>query len=171
MVEPTESESLAELDHFCDAMIINRGEIAKSRGRGTTHSSTPHRGCAAQGRLGCMPTARAGGPSGGFAEAAEILVMGRVDNVCGDRNLFCSCVPVSSSPAEFTAMAVSVFDLVGIGPSSSHTVGPMRAARYSRCAADRAGSPPPRGGAPLRIARRLAGHGSIKAVLLGLMGQ
>ena len=34
------------------------------------------------------------------------------------------------SPAEFSHMAVSVFDLfkIGIGPSSSHTVGPMRAA-------------------------------------------
>jgi L-serine dehydratase len=73
-------------------------------------------------------------------------------------------------------MAVSVFDLfkIGIGPSSSHTVGPMRAARMftQRLAGD---------GALPRTARVQAhlygslgatgkGHGSDKAVLLGLMG-
>ncbi len=73
-------------------------------------------------------------------------------------------------------MAVSVFDLfkVGIGPSSSHTVGPMRAARMFalRLAQD----------AQLQATRRVQavlygslgatgkGHGSDKAVLLGLMG-
>ncbi|MDP4302076.1 L-serine ammonia-lyase [Leptothrix discophora] len=74
-------------------------------------------------------------------------------------------------------MAVSVFDLfkIGIGPSSSHTVGPMRAARMfvERLAGD---------GLLARVARiecRLhgslgatgKGHGSDKAVLLGLMGE
>ncbi|CAH0351711.1 L-serine ammonia-lyase [Aquabacterium sp. CECT 9606] len=74
-------------------------------------------------------------------------------------------------------MAISVFDLfkVGIGPSSSHTVGPMRAARLfvSRLGSD---------GRLARATRLTAelfgslgatgkGHGSDKAVLLGLMGQ
>ena len=74
-------------------------------------------------------------------------------------------------------MAVSVFDLfkIGIGPSSSHTVGPMRAARMFvlRLAHD---------GLLDRVARVRAelygslgatgrGHGSDKAVLLGLMGE
>src|ERR1700759_560635 len=73
-------------------------------------------------------------------------------------------------------MAVSVFDLfkIGIGPSSSHTVGPMRAARMfvARLAHE---------GALARTARVKAemygslgatgkGHGSDKAVLLGLAG-
>src|SRR5688500_6010137 len=73
-------------------------------------------------------------------------------------------------------MAVSVFDLfkIGIGPSSSHTVGPMRAARLfvSRMAHD---------GRLERVARVQSqlygslgatgkGHGSDKAVLLGLAG-
>jgi L-serine dehydratase len=77
---------------------------------------------------------------------------------------------------EETTMAVSVFDLfkIGIGPSSSHTVGPMRAARMFalRLAHD---------GALMRTARVHAqlygslgatgkGHGSDKAVLLGLAG-
>ena len=73
-------------------------------------------------------------------------------------------------------MAVSVFDIfkIGIGPSSSHTVGPMRAARMfvehlqrtqslSRCA-----------GVQVRLYGSLGatgkGHGSDKAVLLGLSG-
>ena len=74
-------------------------------------------------------------------------------------------------------MAVSVFDLfkIGIGPSSSHTVGPMRAARMFvlRLAHD---------GLLDRVARVRAelygslgatgrGHGSDKAVLLGLQGE
>jgi L-serine dehydratase len=73
-------------------------------------------------------------------------------------------------------MAVSVFDLfkIGIGPSSSHTVGPMRAARLfvSRLAHDR------QLGATARVCSQLygslgatgKGHGSDKAVLLGLAG-
>ena len=73
-------------------------------------------------------------------------------------------------------MAVSVFDLfkIGIGPSSSHTVGPMRAARLFalRLAAEG------RLGATARVQSQLfgslgatgKGHGSDKAVLLGLAG-
>jgi L-serine dehydratase len=73
-------------------------------------------------------------------------------------------------------MAVSVFDLfkIGIGPSSSHTVGPMRAARLFALRLAHEGQLP-------RVARVLAalygslgatgkGHGSDKAVLLGLAG-
>ncbi len=73
-------------------------------------------------------------------------------------------------------MAVSVFDLfkIGIGPSSSHTVGPMRAARLFALRLQHEGLLP-------RTARVLAqlygslgatgkGHGSDKAVLLGLQG-
>ena len=73
-------------------------------------------------------------------------------------------------------MAVSVFDLfkIGIGPSSSHTVGPMRAARLFAARLDHAG-PLPR---PVRVQAQLygslgatgKGHGSDKAVLLGLAG-
>jgi L-serine dehydratase len=83
--------------------------------------------------------------------------------------------PISSTGAR--AMAVSVFDLfkIGIGPSSSHTVGPMRAARLFalRLAHD---------GLTDRVGRVRAelygslgatgkGHGSDKAVLLGLEGE
>ena len=74
-------------------------------------------------------------------------------------------------------MAVSVFDLfkIGIGPSSSHTVGPMRAARLFGLRLQSAGKLP-------QVARVCCwlygslgatgkGHGSDKAVLLGLLGE
>ena len=73
-------------------------------------------------------------------------------------------------------MAVSVFDLfkIGIGPSSSHTVGPMRAARLFVLRLQADGLLP----GTTRVVARLygslgatgKGHGSDKAVLLGLMG-
>ena len=73
-------------------------------------------------------------------------------------------------------MAVSVFDLfkIGIGPSSSHTVGPMRAARLFVARLDHEGKL----AASARICAQLygslgatgKGHGTDKAVLLGLMG-
>ena len=73
-------------------------------------------------------------------------------------------------------MAVSVFDLfkIGIGPSSSHTVGPMRAARLFVARLDHEGKL----AATARICAQLygslgatgKGHGTDKAVLLGLMG-
>ena len=73
-------------------------------------------------------------------------------------------------------MAVSVFDLfkIGIGPSSSHTVGPMRAARLFALRLAHEG----RLAATARIATQLygslgatgKGHGTDKAVLLGLLG-
>ena len=103
--------------------------------------------------------------------------VGRVDNVWGDRNLFCSCVPMSElRRLRRLAMAVSVFDLfkIGIGPSSSHTVGPMRAARLFALRLQHDGQL----AATARVVARLygslgatgKGHGSDKAVLLGLAG-
>ena len=74
-------------------------------------------------------------------------------------------------------MAISVFDLfkVGIGPSSSHTVGPMRAARTFAEALE--ASPAGAGAAAVKVelfgslgaTRR--GHGTDKAVILGLLGE
>src|SRR5690625_5021133 len=74
-------------------------------------------------------------------------------------------------------MAISVFDLftIGIGPSSSHTVGPMRAARPF--AAGPAGAGPleqPAGGRAAlygSLALTGKGHGSDRAVILGLLGE
>ncbi|APW47618.1 L-serine ammonia-lyase [Rhodoferax antarcticus] len=73
-------------------------------------------------------------------------------------------------------MAISVFDLfkVGIGPSSSHTVGPMRAARLFALALQREGLLARTAGVTCELYGSLGatgkGHGSDVAVMLGLMG-
>ena len=73
-------------------------------------------------------------------------------------------------------MAVSVFDLfkIGIGPSSSHTVGPMRAARLFALRLDHDGLLPRTARVQAQLYGSLGatgkGHGSDKAVLLGLAG-
>jgi L-serine dehydratase len=73
-------------------------------------------------------------------------------------------------------MAISVFDLfkIGIGPSSSHTVGPMRAARLFAVALQRDGLLQATAGVTCELYGSLGatgkGHGSDVAVILGLMG-
>ena len=75
-------------------------------------------------------------------------------------------------------MAVSTFDLfkIGIGLSSSHTVGPMRAAclfasRLGETPAARPGGTGALRAVWLRWARPAVGHGTDKAVMLGLEGE
>ncbi len=74
-------------------------------------------------------------------------------------------------------MAVSVFDLfrIGIGPSSSHTVGPMRAARSFACALEQAGLLERTTRVVCRLYGSLSatgrGHASDRAVLLGWLGE
>ncbi len=74
-------------------------------------------------------------------------------------------------------MTLSVFDLfrIGIGPSSSHTVGPMRAARTFVLSLEGAGLLPATAAVRAELFGSLGatgrGHGSDKAVLLGLMGE
>jgi len=74
-------------------------------------------------------------------------------------------------------MTLSVFDLfrIGIGPSSSHTVGPMRAARSFALALERTGSLPATAVVMAELFGSLGatgkGHGSDKAVILGLLGE
>ena len=102
MVEPTESETLAELDRFFDAMIAIRDEIAQGRERRLAARRQPaeeraaHRRRAAERRLAARLHPRAGGlPVPALRAAKYWPPVGRVDNVYGDRNLFCSCVPLS----------------------------------------------------------------------------
>src|SRR5512145_1338067 len=74
-------------------------------------------------------------------------------------------------------MAVSVFDLfkIGIGPSSSHTVGPMRAARLFAERLQENGSLPRAAKLQVELFGSLAltgkGHGTDRAILLGLEGE
>jgi glycine dehydrogenase len=103
MVEPTESETLGELDRFINAMIAIRGEIAKvERGEWPQDNNplkhAPHTAVSLMGAEWDHPYSR---EVGGFPLATLKAVkywppVGRIDNVWGDRNLFCACVPLTA---------------------------------------------------------------------------
>jgi glycine dehydrogenase len=102
MIEPTESEAKAELDRFCDAMIAIRGEIAEiESGRFKVEASplrhAPHTVHDIADDKWERPYSRAEGcfPDGVSRTDKYWSPVGRVDNVYGDRNLVCSCPPVS----------------------------------------------------------------------------
>ena len=103
MVEPTESESMAELDRFIEAMISIRDEIrAIETGRldraDNPLKHAPHTAAAASAddwphaytrRSAVYPTVA--------QEAVKYWPpVARVDNAYGDRNLFCSCIPIAA---------------------------------------------------------------------------
>ncbi|MBT2325846.1 aminomethyl-transferring glycine dehydrogenase [Variovorax paradoxus] len=101
MVEPTESEPLAELDRFIDAMIAIRGEIRRiEEGVWPKDDNplkhAPHTAASLLASEWTRPYSRelGGFPLATLKEAKYWPPIGRVDNVYGDRNLFCSCVPV-----------------------------------------------------------------------------
>jgi glycine dehydrogenase len=101
MVEPTESESLAELDRFCEAMIGIRGEIAeveagRSPREGNVLKHAPHTAEVVTQAEWNRPYPRALGafPSP-FVRASKFWpAVGRLNNVLGDRKLICSCPPI-----------------------------------------------------------------------------
>jgi len=103
MIEPTESESKAELDRFCDAMISIYGEIrAIETGEADWEDNvlkrSPH---TAQDLLSdqwnrSYSRESAAYPASWTREHKFWPVVGRIDNVYGDRNLFCSCLPVEA---------------------------------------------------------------------------
>jgi glycine dehydrogenase len=102
MIEPTESESKAELDRFCDAMIAIRREIADvEAGRFKIEASplrhAPHTVHDIAEDKWERSYTRAEGcfPAGTSRNDKYWCPVGRVDNVYGDRNLVCSCPPVS----------------------------------------------------------------------------
>jgi len=105
MVEPTESETLEELDRFIDAMIAIRGEIRLIEEGVWPQDDNPlkhapHTADSLMAAEWTRPYARDVGAATAGRKHAQGAVkywppIGRVDNVYGDRNLFCSCVPVS----------------------------------------------------------------------------
>ena len=104
MVEPTESEPLAELDRFCDAMIAIRGEIARVESGDWPRDDHPlqHAPHTVEALLKAdwahaYSREDAAYPLPALRRAKYWSPVGRVDNVWGDRNLFCSCVPMSAS--------------------------------------------------------------------------
>ncbi len=111
MIEPTESETREELDRFIDAMIAIRAEIrAIEEGRWDRADNplkhAPHTAAEVSADDWKHTYSRrvAAYPSVAQEAAKYWPPVARVDNVYGDRNLFCSCIPVAQD-AEETAAA------------------------------------------------------------------
>lgn len=103
MIEPTESESLAELDRFCDAMIAIRSEIAKVEAGefdaiDNPLKNAPHTALeiASEDWSHAYTREQAVYPLPSLKLAKYWPPVNRVDNVYGDRNLVCSCPPIES---------------------------------------------------------------------------
>jgi glycine dehydrogenase len=101
MVEPTESETKAELDRFCDAMLAIRAEIREiEEGRmdaaNNPLKNAPHTVEDLVVEWGDRPYSREQGcfPPGAFRVDKYWPPVNRVDNVHGDRNLICTCPPL-----------------------------------------------------------------------------
>jgi glycine dehydrogenase len=106
MVEPTESEPLEELDRFCDAMVAIRREIAHIEAGGWPRDDNPliHAPHTAESLLApewTHPYSReqAAYPVPAARQRKYWSPVGRIDNAWGDRNLACSCPPVSAYAA------------------------------------------------------------------------
>ena len=101
MIEPTESESKAELDRFCDAMIAIRQEIADVEGGRWPIAASPLRHAphtvhdiAEDDWTRVYSRADGCFPAGTSRLDKYWSPVGRIDNVYGDRNLVCSCPPM-----------------------------------------------------------------------------
>jgi len=103
MIEPTESESKAELDRFCDAMISIRSEIAAVEKKvmdreNNVLKNAPHTVFDLTDENWDRPYARALAcfPVKGLLRDKYWCPVNRVDNLYGDRHLVCSCPPMES---------------------------------------------------------------------------
>ena len=107
MIEPTESESLEELDRFCDAMIGIREEIrAVERGEVSAEDCIVHQAPHTMDDLVQADWGRAYSreqavfPTAATRAAKFWPAVNRVDDVYGDRNFVCSCPPMSDYETE-----------------------------------------------------------------------
>ena len=100
MIEPTESEDLAELDRFCDAMIAIRKEINASTKEDTQNilKNAPHTLAMVTSDEWIFPYTRevAAFPLEYIADNKFWPTVRRVDEAYGDRNLVCSCAPIEA---------------------------------------------------------------------------
>ena len=100
MIEPTESEDLAELDRFCDAMISIRKEIEASTKEDENNilRNAPHTLAMLTTDTWSFPYTReqAAFPLDYIAENKFWPTVRRVDEAYGDRNLVCSCAPIEA---------------------------------------------------------------------------
>ncbi|HLU12983.1 MAG TPA: glycine dehydrogenase (aminomethyl-transferring), partial [Arenimonas sp.] len=103
MVEPTESESLHELDRFIDAMIQIREEIraieeGKLDREDNPLKNAPHTAQAVSTSewTHAYPRELAVFPLASLRQQKYWPPVARVDNVYGDKNVFCACIPVDA---------------------------------------------------------------------------
>jgi glycine dehydrogenase len=103
MVEPTESESKAELDRFCDAMIAIRGEITAVEDGRLPREDNPlkHAPHTAEAVISsewnhAYPREQGAFPAPWTRGRKFWPSVGRIDNAQGDRHLVCSCPPVEA---------------------------------------------------------------------------
>jgi glycine dehydrogenase len=100
MIEPTESEDLAELDRFCDAMISIRKEIdaANAEDANNVLKNAPHTLAMLTSDSWNMPYSRetAAFPLDYISDNKFWPTVRRTDDAYGDRNLICSCAPIEA---------------------------------------------------------------------------
>ena len=103
MIEPTESESLEELDRFCDALIsireeIRQIELGKMDRSNNPLKNAPHTAEVVVAEAWDRPYTReqAAFPAPWTREYKFWPAVGRVDQAAGDRNLVCTCPPVEA---------------------------------------------------------------------------
>ncbi|MCE9619764.1 MAG: aminomethyl-transferring glycine dehydrogenase [Planctomycetes bacterium] len=103
MIEPTESESKEELDRFCEAMIQIRNEITQIEQGKSPKNDNPLKGAphtaeaiGADTWSHAYPRSQAAYPLPWVRNRKFWPAVGRVDNPFGDRNLVCSCEPMSA---------------------------------------------------------------------------
>ena len=103
MIEPTESESKAELDRFCDALIAIRGEVQEIlEGRlprdNNPLKNAPHTAQEVTASVWNHPYSReqAAFPAPWVREYKFWPAVARIDDAYGDRNLVCTCPPMES---------------------------------------------------------------------------
>jgi len=103
MIEPTESESRAELDRFCDAMIAIHGEMKAIETGAMDRANNPlkrapHTALAVTAEVWDRPYSRqtAAFPASWLRARKFWPAVARIDNVYGDRNLQCSCLPIEA---------------------------------------------------------------------------
>jgi glycine dehydrogenase len=103
MIEPTESESRAELDRFCDAMILIRAEIqdivdGRQPRTNNVLKNAPHTAQAVTTTDWERPYSReqAAYPAPWVHESKFWPHVGRIDEAYGDRHLVCTCPPIES---------------------------------------------------------------------------
>ncbi len=102
MIEPTESETKAEIDRFCDAMLAIREEIRAIENGHSDRKNNPLKNAphTVEDLIGewNRPYSREAAcfPAGAFRMDKYWAPVNRVDNTYGDRNLMCSCPPMES---------------------------------------------------------------------------